>query len=111
VSLKEALEMGEHVVEVAFTGPEGLEKARSFRPQVVLCDIGLPGMDGYELARRMRSDPSLRSIPLVALSGYASAEDVEMAMAAGFDRHLAKPPGLEQLERTLDQIATGKDRE
>jgi hypothetical protein len=34
-----------------------------------------------------------------------------MAMAAGFDRHLAKPPGLEQLERTLDQIATGRDRE
>jgi two-component system CheB/CheR fusion protein len=110
VSLKEALEMGEHVVEVAFTGPEGIEKARSFRPEVVLCDIGLPGMDGYELARRMRSEPSLRSIPLVALSGYASAEDVEMAMAAGFDRHLAKPPGLEQLERTLGELAAGKDR-
>jgi CheY-like chemotaxis protein len=69
-----------------------------------LCDIGLPGMDGYEVARTMRSDPCLGSISLIALSGYASAEDLEKAKQAGFDRHLAKPPRLEDLERALKQV-------
>jgi PAS domain S-box-containing protein len=103
-SLREVLEFLEHVVEVAATGIEGLEKARSFEPEVVLCDIGLPGMDGYEVARTMRSDPHLGAIPLVALSGYASAEDLEKAKQAGFDHHLAKPPRVEDLERALKQV-------
>jgi PAS domain S-box-containing protein len=103
-SLREALELNEHVVVVAGTGIEGIEKARGFAPEVVLCDIGLPGMDGYEVARTMRSDPCLGSISLIALSGYASAEDLEKAKQAGFDRHLAKPPRLEDLERALKQV-------
>jgi two-component system CheB/CheR fusion protein len=104
-SLRDVLELNDHLVEVVATGPEGIEKAREFRPDVVLCDIGLPTMDGYEVARLMRSDPSLRSIHLVALSGYASPDDVERAMEAGFDRHLAKPPSLPDLERTLGEVA------
>jgi two-component system CheB/CheR fusion protein len=97
-SLREVLELGEHTVEVAFSGAEGIAKARSFRPEVVLCDIGLPAMDGYEVARVMRADPLLRSTKLVALTGYAAAEDVAMARDAGFDAHLAKPPSMEKLD-------------
>jgi PAS domain S-box-containing protein len=100
-SLKDSLELNGHVVEVANDGPEGIAKAHASRPDVVLCDIGLPGIDGYEVARRMRAAPELRSVALVALTGYASSEDVERALAAGFSRHLAKPPDLEQLERAL----------
>jgi len=100
-SLREVLELNDHVVEVVGTGREGIDRARDFRPDVVLCDLGLPEMDGYEVAREMRSDPSLRTIHLVALSGYASPDDVERAMEAGFDRHLAKPPSVRDLERAL----------
>ena len=100
-SLQEVLELSGHQVEVAFTGPEGIEKARLFAPEVVLCDLGLPGMDGYAVARALRADPGLRSIYLVALSGYASPEDVERSREAGFDRHLAKPPDLDLIERML----------
>jgi signal transduction histidine kinase len=103
-SLREALELGAHEVGVAYSGPEGLEKARSFRPDVVLCDIGLPGMDGYEVARAVREDPALRSIFLVALSGYALPEDLEKAAAAGFHHHLAKPPSVDALERVLSEL-------
>ena len=46
-SLREALELGAHEVEVSYSGPEGLEKVRALHPDVVFCDIGLPGMDGY----------------------------------------------------------------
>jgi len=100
-SLREALELGEHTVEVAFSGADGIAKARAFRPDVVLCDIGLPGMDGYEVARTMRADPALRATRLVALTGYAGPEDVVRSREAGFDVHLAKPPTLEKIEEAL----------
>jgi signal transduction histidine kinase/ActR/RegA family two-component response regulator len=103
-SLKEALELDRHEVALAFDGPHGLEKARAFKPEVVLCDIGLPGMDGYEVARALRSDDALHDVALVALTGYALPEDLERAKDAGFDRHLAKPLELGALERMLAEL-------
>jgi CheY-like chemotaxis protein len=70
-SLREVLELSGHEVAVAYNGPDGLAKAREWRPEVLLCDIGLPGMDGYEVARAFRADEALRKTFLVALSGYA----------------------------------------
>ncbi|WP_437587625.1 chemotaxis protein CheB [Sorangium sp. So ce1000] len=98
------LQLSGHVVEVARTGRQGVEKASAFKPQVVLCDIGLPDMDGYEVARTLRADPVLAHVMLVALSGYAAAEDVATARAAGFDAHLAKPAGIEALDGVLGQV-------
>jgi signal transduction histidine kinase/CheY-like chemotaxis protein len=100
-SLREALELNNHEVEVAYSGAEGLEKARRFNPEVVLCDIGLPIMDGYQVARAMRGDPRLCGGVLVALTGYTGQEDVERARAAGFDSHVGKPPDMGELEALL----------
>jgi two-component system CheB/CheR fusion protein len=104
-SLREALELSAHEVAVANNGPDGIEKARSFRPDVVLCDIGLPGMDGYEVARAIRLDATLQSTLLIALSGYALPEDLERAASAGFQHHLAKPPSVDALERVLSDLS------
>jgi two-component system CheB/CheR fusion protein len=106
-SLREVLELHRHQVEIASSGPEGIAKARELHPEIVLCDIGLPGMDGYEVARAIRSDRSLDGTYLIALSGYASAEDVLRASKNGFDRHIAKPPSLEELERILAEAPAG----
>jgi PAS domain S-box-containing protein len=103
-SLRQVLELGEHVVDVAYTGREGVEKARAFHPDVVLCDIGLPEMDGYQVARTMRADPELGGVALIAVSGYAQPEDVATATEAGFDAHLAKPPSIDTLERALADV-------
>jgi two-component system CheB/CheR fusion protein len=100
-SLSEVLAFGEHEVEIAYNGPEGLAKAREFHPEVVLCDIGLPGMNGYEVARAFRGDETLRGAHLIALSGYALPDDLQRAAEAGFERHLAKPPTLDKLEEAL----------
>jgi two-component system CheB/CheR fusion protein len=100
-TLRDALEFGEHEIEVAYNGPEGLAKAREFAPEVVLCDIGLPEMDGYAFAKAFRADEGLRSTYLVALTGYARPADVARAKEAGFDQHLAKPFSVEQLEQVL----------
>lgn len=100
-SLSEALELGGHQVEVAHSGPEGLDRARHFHPQVVLCDIGLPRMSGYEVARELRADEKLRSTFLVALTGYAAPEDRRKSADAGFDEHFAKPLDLDRFYRIL----------
>jgi two-component system CheB/CheR fusion protein len=100
-TLREVLELEGHVVEVAYSGPAGIDKARHFRPEVVLCDIGLPGMDGYDVARRLRAEPALGDVVLVALTGYAGPDDVARSLEAGFDHHLAKPPSLDQLGLVL----------
>jgi len=100
-SLSELLQTCGHEVDVCYRGEHALARARQFGPDTVLCDIGLPGMDGYDVARAMRDDPALRAMRLIALTGYASPEDREKAFAAGFDKHLVKPPSLEQLERVL----------
>ncbi len=101
-SLREALELHRHVVEVARDGREGLEKARTVRPEVILCDIGLPGLDGYAVARAIRADPALRGAFLVALTGYASAEDQRKALEAGFDVHMSKPARLDAIVRLIE---------
>jgi signal transduction histidine kinase/ActR/RegA family two-component response regulator len=100
-TLREMLLMWDHEVEVAHDGREGIDKARAFQPDVILCDIGLPVMDGYEVARAIRSDPELSSAFLVAVTGYASHEDARRAAGAGFDRHLGKPVPVEVLEEVL----------
>ncbi|HYD42742.1 MAG TPA: ATP-binding protein [Anaeromyxobacter sp.] len=103
-TLREVLEIEGHEVDVAHGGAEGVARARDRRPEIVLCDIGLPGMDGYEVARAIRGHPGLRDVHLVAVSGYALPEDVRRAREAGFEQHLPKPPSLEQLERTIESI-------
>jgi PAS domain S-box-containing protein len=103
-SLRDALEFGEHQVEVAHDGIDGLAKARKFKPDVVLCDIGLPGMTGYDVARAFRGDEVLGRAHLVALTGYALPNDQQQAREAGFEQHLAKPPSLEDLDELLANL-------
>jgi two-component system CheB/CheR fusion protein len=101
-SLGLLLRLTGHESEVAFDAEEGLEKARRLRPEVVLCDIGLPGrMDGYAVARAFRADPELRPTFLIALTGYGQEEDRRRALDAGFDTHLTKPADLDVLRRLL----------
>jgi CheY-like chemotaxis protein len=107
--LRVLLELNDHTVALAFSGPEGIEKARGFAPDVVLCDIGLPGMNGYEVAQTIRQDPALRGARLVALTGYAGSDDIARARHAGFDAHVPKPPSREKLEEILTRGHTERD--
>jgi PAS domain S-box-containing protein len=99
-SLAQIVEMLGHTVEVAFDGATAVERVRATRPDVVLCDIGLPGMSGYDVARAVRAlgEP----VRLVAISGYAQPEDVLAAREAGFDHHMAKPCEPDELLRQLE---------
>jgi two-component system, chemotaxis family, CheB/CheR fusion protein len=100
-SLQLALALEGHEVAVAHDGPTGLERARALRPEVVLCDVGLPGMDGYAVAKALRREPRLRNTFLVALTGYALPEDQRRAAEAGFDAHLTKPATVEAIHEVM----------
>jgi CheY-like chemotaxis protein/two-component sensor histidine kinase len=100
-SLAMILEMSGSTVAVALSGAQALAQVRSFQPDIVLTDIGMPGMDGYEVAKRIRADPSSRDVLLVALTGWGQAEDKERAISAGFDEHLTKPVDPAELDKVL----------
>ena len=95
-------EMG-HEVDIAFEAQSGLAKARTFSPDVVLCDIGLPVMDGYQVIRRIREDAKLAGCFVVALTGYGRDSDRGRALEGGFDLHLTKPIDLLMLRNALRQ--------
>ncbi|MGN6527307.1 MAG: PAS domain S-box protein [Burkholderiaceae bacterium] len=93
--------------EVAHDGATGLEKARSWRPDAVVCDIGLPGaLDGFAVARALRAREEFDGVRLVALSGYGQRDDIGRALAAGFDRHLLKPADFATLTAALGDPRT-----
>ena len=100
-TLREMLLAWDQEVEVARDGRDGVVRARAFRPDLVLCDVGLPGIDGYEVARTIRADPGLSGTYLVAVTGYASSDDQRRAADAGFHRHLAKPVPVDVIEEVL----------
>jgi PAS domain S-box-containing protein len=103
-SLAMLLRLEGQEVRVAYDGPTALGLARDFRPRLVLLDIGLPGMDGYEVARRLRQQPGLGGVVLVALTGWGQEEDRRKSQEAGFDHHLVKPAGLEELQQLLGAL-------
>jgi two-component system CheB/CheR fusion protein len=104
-SLAVILELAGHTVRIALDGRSGIVLARELKPEVVLCDIGLPDVDGFEVARVLRGDKALRKTRLIALSGYARPEDRQRAHDAGFDAHIAKPPDIDEL---MQAIAIGR---
>ncbi len=102
------LELAGHEVEVTHDGLAGLDLVVRARPDVVICDIGLPGIDGYEVARRVRaemSDPPT----LIALSGYGQREDRERSLDAGFVEHLVKPADPDDVLDCIERVAGKQD--
>ena len=91
-------------VQTAYDGQTGLEKARSFRPDCILLDIGLPGIDGYTLAHRVRQHPVLSTTKLIALSAYSSEEHDRRLHELGFDYHFVKPADPTILEGVLKML-------
>lgn len=77
-------------VETATSGKEGLKKARSSRPALILLDIMMPKMSGLEVLDKLKADPSLKKIPVVTLTNLASENDKKVALAKGAIKHIIK---------------------
>jgi CheY-like chemotaxis protein len=92
-------------VRTAGDGPTALDELLTYRPSVVLLDIGMPGMDGLEVARRARQLREGRDLTLIALTGWGQEADRRRSREAGIDYHLVKPVDLEELGRLLAALA------
>jgi len=100
-SLAMLLEIDGHEVRVAHGGRAALALAQTFRPEVVLLDIGMPDLSGYEVATQLRREPWAAGIHLVALTGWGQEGDRQRTRDAGFDRHLTKPIDPDTLSSLL----------
>jgi two-component system, chemotaxis family, CheB/CheR fusion protein len=99
------LELSGHHVQTAYTGQRALELAESFRPHVLLLDIGLPDLDGYQLARKIRANQWGRGAVLIAVTGWGQEADRQRAFEAGFDQHLTKPIAAETVESLIQSLS------
>jgi CheY-like chemotaxis protein len=104
-----ALGLMGHELATARDGIEGIERAQSFRPDVILLDIGLPEVNGFETARRIRAQPWGKNIFLIAVTGYGQEEDRRRSLQAGFNYHLVKPLSFSELKDKLSELGTSRN--
>ena len=95
-------------VHTANDGPAALVELDTYRPSVMLLDIGMPGMDGLEVARRARQRPGGRELTVIALSGWGQEEDRRRSREAGIDYHLVKPVDVDELGRVLTALTPAR---
>ena len=91
-------------IQTAHDGLEAVQAAATFRPEVVLLDIGLPKMNGYEAAKLIRDQSGNRKVAIIAMTGWGQEDDIRRALEAGFDHHLTKPVEPAALSRLLALI-------
>ena len=96
--------VGYRVIE-ARDGEEGVARAKSDQPDLILMDVSLPKMDGWEATRRIKADEGTRRIPIIAVTAHALDDDREKATQVGCDGYLAKPVAprrvVEEVERFI----------
>lgn len=100
-SMQDLLTALGHRVHAAGDGTSGAALILQLQPDVAIVDIGLPGMDGYEVAAQVRHRLGPDRLRLVAMTGYGDASDRRRTREAGFDTHLVKPAGIDEVVRMM----------
>ena len=90
-----------YLISSAIDGSDGLEKALSDKPDLILLDISLPGKDGFKVLDEIRKNDSLAEIPVIALTARAMKGDREDLLAYGFNGYISKPIDNETFEKTI----------
>lgn len=91
-------------VSIALDGVEGVEKARTSRPDLVLMDMSLPLKDGWEATADLKNDPATSHIPIIGLSAHAMDGDRDKAMRAGCNDYDTKPVELDRLLGKIEAL-------
>lgn len=88
----------------AVDGQQGIDLARSQRPDIILMDMSLPVIDGWEATRRVKSDDATRGVPVIGLTAHAMSGDRERAIEAGCDDYDTKPVELDRLIGKIERL-------
>ena len=91
-------------VLLAVDGEEGVAKAQSEAPALILMDMSLPGIDGWEATRRIKADAKTKDIPVIALTAHALTSDRNAALEAGCDDFDTKPVEFARLLTKIDNL-------
>jgi CheY-like chemotaxis protein len=102
--LSRRLQRRGYEIALATDGQEGLNKAESLHPALILMDINLPVLNGNEVTRRIRQFPEGGDMPIIALTAHAMSGDREEALEAGCDRHYPKPVELPALLEQIEEL-------
>ena len=95
-------------VVIAVDGAEGVDKARTEAPALILMDMSLPVVDGWDATRRIKAEPATRAIPIIALTAHAMSGDREKAVEAGCDDFDTKPVDLARLLGKIEALLARK---
>ena len=106
--LSRRLQKQGYEVVMAVDGEEGVAKAQTEAPALILMDMSLPGIDGWEATRRLKAAPQTQGIPIIALTAHAMTDDREKAMAAGCDDFDTKPVELPRLLSKIQALLGGR---
>jgi len=93
-----------HDVVIAVDGREGVDKAISDGPEIILLDMSLPVMDGWEAAKRLKADAATSGIPIIALTAHAMAGDREKCIEAGANDYDTKPVDFKRLLGKIEAL-------
>ena len=88
----------------AVDGQQGVDLARSERPDIILMDMSLPVLDGWEATRRVKADNATRGVPVIGLTAHAMSGDRERAIEAGCDDYDTKPVELDRLIGKIERL-------
>ncbi len=102
--LSRRLEKRGFTVELAVDGAEGVSRAQSTAPDLILMDMSLPVLDGWEATRALRADDATRAIPIIALTAHAMDGERSRALEAGCDDFDTKPVDLPRLLEKIDRL-------
>jgi two-component system cell cycle response regulator DivK len=91
-------------VVFAVDGQQGVDLAKSARPDIILMDMSLPVIDGWEATRRVKADDATKSVPVIGLTAHAMSGDREKAMEAGCDDYDTKPVELDRLIGKMERL-------
>jgi two-component system cell cycle response regulator DivK len=91
-------------VVFAVDGKQGVDLAKSARPDIILMDMSLPVIDGWEATRRVKADDATKSVPVIGLTAHAMSGDREKAMEAGCDDYDTKPVELDRLIGKMERL-------
>lgn len=101
-NIQQILELNEFETVVASDGQSGLDSAKRFLPDLILCDMMMPELNGYEVLAALRQDPATVMTPFIFLTAKADRMDVRQGMELGADDYLAKPFDSEELLKAIN---------
>lgn len=97
-----------HTVDTAFDGPEGIEKAKSFAPDLILLDINMPKMSGFDTAKALKESEETKKVPIFMMTSLKQESNIQRGYGLGIDEYITKPANMEHLKLRIEKFLSAR---